>query len=564
MPGEVRGVRLFFSGDPLGSRKSVVVSTGKELKMRSAMLRVTIIACLCGMVAVPSLVCSAPVSSGSITYENTEIPSLYFLAVVDFEVYGPGDADNPLDPGVYPSVNTEYTYVYTLYNDASSLVPLDGLDVELASGVTVTAAGSIDDGLSSTPAPSSITIGPTILGFDFFDPFIMQTESSEQLFVIAPSAPGDVVLTVVFDGVSEDELGLVAGPVASGAVCGSVGASCYGDPAAPAPGITVDIFNIEGELVATADTDSAGEFCFENLVPDDYLLTMVVPLSYDADVEQVWLTVPAGETVTYEFLLVCKDIVTEPRTIGFWKHQVGVATGGKGRAQIDGPTLCGYLDLIEARFNNNSLNSVAIYEPPASGLCADKLLVARDILKLQGKVPMEWRAKQQLLALLFNVASEKIGLAEIVSDDGAVLSQAITFCDNLIDDPAGDHELAKTIADEINNGRMVPAGMIPLDTDVIYYTRHIEMLNAAPTVFTVSTRISFTLLGEGNVPVDLRVFDVTGRLVKTVADRDFGPGTHSIVWDGRSEHGARVPSGVYFYRLETPVDDATGKMIVRR
>lgn len=44
------------------------------------------------------------------------------------------------------------------------------------------------------------------------------------------------------------------------------------------------------------------------------------------------------------------------RSIGFWKHQAGVATGGNGKAEIDGATLCDYLDLIEVHFNNNMIN----------------------------------------------------------------------------------------------------------------------------------------------------------------------------------------------------------------
>lgn len=66
------------------------------------------------------------------------------------------------------------------------------------------------------------------------------------------------------------------------------------------------------------------------------------------------------------------------------------------------------------------------------------------------------------------------------------------------------------------------------------------------------------------MPVDLGIFDVKGRLVKKIADRDFGTGTHSVVWDGRDSNGDRVASGVYFYRLATPIDNATGKMVFKR
>ena len=53
--------------------------------------------------------------------------------------------------------------------------------------------------------------------------------------------------------------------------------------------------------------------------------------------------------------------------------------------------------------------------------------------------------------------------------------------------------------------------------------------------------------------VEVRVFDVSGRAVKTVAKRVFAGGQeHVVVWDGTDDAGHRVKSGVYFYRLQTP------------
>lgn len=538
---------------------------------RSGLLGLAIVATVLFVVATPTTVCSAPVSSGSVTFDNSDTPWLYFLANLDFAVYAPGDPGNPVDAGSYPAVNTDYTYIYTLHNTPSSAVPLDGLDLELLTGVVVTSAGSIDDGDPATPAPDGPPIISGFVSWDFFGGGtfpLTPGKSSEQFFITSPGGPTDVVITCIFDGTSEDMNGLSAGPMAPpayGGVCGNIRASCPGVDPTPAAGITVDLYNIEGDMVGTVDTDADGNFCFTDLEPGEYLVSIVVPLSYEVDPEEVWVTVLEGDPITQNFTLVCKDIEAAPRTIGFWKHQVCSALSGRGRQHYTTEEMCAFLDLIENRFNNNAMNPVAIYTPPASGLCLDKLEVAKDILKLGNKAPMEWRAKEQLLALLFNVASEKISLAEIISEDGANVSQAITFCDNLIDDPYGDHELAKTIADEINNGRIVPAGWIPLDTEIIFYQRRlIEMANVLPTIFTNSTKITFMLGGESYVPVDLKVFDVTGRLVRTVANRDFGPGLNSVSWDGRNDHGARVATGVYFYRIFTPVDDTSGKMILRR
>jgi hypothetical protein len=55
--------------------------------------------------------------------------------------------------------------------------------------------------------------------------------------------------------------------------------------------------------------------------------------------------------------------------------------------------------------------------------------------------------------------------------------------------------------------------------------------------------VSLSLSGKAG-PIEARVYDVSGGLVRTLDERS-GELTR-IVWDGRDSHGARVPSGVYF------------------
>ncbi len=50
--------------------------------------------------------------------------------------------------------------------------------------------------------------------------------------------------------------------------------------------------------------------------------------------------------------------------------------------------------------------------------------------------------------------------------------------------------------------------------------------------------------------VEVKVYDVTGRLVKSLADRTFQAGEHSLVWDGSNDQGQVVPRGVYFTQVK--------------
>jgi hypothetical protein len=53
--------------------------------------------------------------------------------------------------------------------------------------------------------------------------------------------------------------------------------------------------------------------------------------------------------------------------------------------------------------------------------------------------------------------------------------------------------------------------------------------------------------GPGATPIVLRIFDATGRCVRTL--RPSGPGATALIWDGNDEHGRARPGGVYFCRV---------------
>ena len=50
--------------------------------------------------------------------------------------------------------------------------------------------------------------------------------------------------------------------------------------------------------------------------------------------------------------------------------------------------------------------------------------------------------------------------------------------------------------------------------------------------------------------VEVKVYDVTGRLVRSLADRTFQAGEHSLTWDGTNDQGQVVSRGVYFTQVK--------------
>jgi len=81
-----------------------------------------------------------------------------------------------------------------------------------------------------------------------------------------------------------------------------------------------------------------------------------------------------------------------------------------------------------------------------------------------------------------------------------------------------------------------------------------------PNPFNPTTSISFTVEKEG--PVELAVYDVSGRKIRTLVRDTRGPGAHVVTWDGTDQAGSRVPSGMYFYQLVSGRDSSTGKMML--
>jgi len=77
--------------------------------------------------------------------------------------------------------------------------------------------------------------------------------------------------------------------------------------------------------------------------------------------------------------------------------------------------------------------------------------------------------------------------------------------------------------------------------------RNLTLHGAIPNPFNPATDIRFGL--PAATRVSLRIYDVSGRLVRTLVDRDLPAGTHSERWDGRTSQGQGAASGIYFIRL---------------
>jgi len=81
-----------------------------------------------------------------------------------------------------------------------------------------------------------------------------------------------------------------------------------------------------------------------------------------------------------------------------------------------------------------------------------------------------------------------------------------------------------------------------------------------PNPFNMTTRIAFTLPRRSEVA--LTIYNILGQVIWTYAPEHLTAGSFSVEWDGTSEDGRPLASGIYFYRLTTADFVASRKMVL--
>jgi flagellar hook assembly protein FlgD len=87
--------------------------------------------------------------------------------------------------------------------------------------------------------------------------------------------------------------------------------------------------------------------------------------------------------------------------------------------------------------------------------------------------------------------------------------------------------------------------------------------HANPNPFGHRAELSYELPSGGTVGV--RVFDASGRLIRTLVDSEYqAAGVRKVVWNGRDESGRPVASGVYFFRVDIGEESIKRSVVLLR
>ena len=105
-----------------------------------------------------------------------------------------------------------------------------------------------------------------------------------------------------------------------------------------------------------------------------------------------------------------------------------------------------------------------------------------------------------------------------------------------------------------------PSGVAVEESDLP--ETNVELLPNYPNPFAASTTISYAV--EGRAPIAVTVYDALGRRVRSLVAEVQNAGSYTTTWDGRNDAGAALPSGPYFYRLDSGAKSVTRQMVLVR
>jgi hypothetical protein len=196
------------------------------------------------------------------------------------------------------------------------------------------------------------------------------------------------------------------------------------------------------------------------------------------------------------------------------------------------------------------------------------------VLEIQGE---EWRSEGDIVAAFVGeecrgvtrpvyLSATNSYVAFLMVHSNAVSGEDVNFKAYLERD-GSVYSVAETISYEADGGLGTLRTPTVLNTDALEY----RVPGYGPIIYSLSqnmpnpfnsvsgTRIHFTVA----VPAaaEVRIFDVRGRLIRRMVTKA-ELGDNYVVWDGRSDDGRRMSSGVYFYQLKAGTYASHKKMLL--
>lgn len=128
---------------------------------------------------------------------------------------------------------------------------------------------------------------------------------------------------------------------------------------------------------------------------------------------------------------------------------------------------------------------------------------------------------------------------------------------------------ATQITNDVDGRELSPAMLVPLvlkdpsdanNPNDLEIPETFGLAQNYPNPFNPTTNIEFSLPTRQSVT--LSVYNLLGQKVRTLRDEEMDAGNYKVTWDATNDGGAKVASGVYFYKLTTEEFVDTKKMML--
>lgn len=363
----------------------------------------------------------------------------------------------------------------------------------------------------------------------------------------------------------ENEVHFVLTPTSSsGTISGTVTVGVN-----PLAGVKVALLDTMGVQVPGFDTlatNSAGEYLFNDVPPDTYLVRLIEPLGYTASPNPVIDTLEAGDADMVNFVLEQTVTGNNSKPVVWWDVQFLLNLLNACNPEESESDLLGYIGLVQQHYT------------PHFDIFEDDLTLGDwwEKLRVWNNLTTYKRARRQLAGLLMNLVSGRIGQYSVVSADGRTAGEVLTYVSQLLTDGSHANDLtAELLAGQVNLRRTIAADKVP-PSNILYkggdgpidwgfgesLPEEFVLEQNYPNPFNPSTTIRFALPEASQV--SLKIYNARGQLVRTLVSGNYESGVHEIRWDARNDLGETVSSGMYFYRMQAGNFVESRKMVLLR
>ncbi|UCF06804.1 MAG: T9SS type A sorting domain-containing protein [bacterium] len=176
---------------------------------------------------------------------------------------------------------------------------------------------------------------------------------------------------------------------------------------------------------------------------------------------------------------------------------------------------------------------------------------------------VEWLKVGRARTVMYELVGSKI----LVTIDPELVGagEPLTIGGQLTDGTIFTATLDRELLCKFDTGSDQQPGCLPEKSIQLYPNPFLTSLNISINVIEPTTYSSMEADGGTPGTASVRIYDVQGRLVRTVLEEEFlHPGQYSLAWDGLDGDGAEVAAGVYYCKLQIGSRSMTKRVILLR